>query len=184
MKRFGFPRGILASVASAAVAALLGAGPTFAADSGFYVAGSVGQSHEQFDASTFDASSNNVGYEVGVGYQPLSMFAGEIDYDGFSRAFGGVNYADTYSIGAFALGIVPIPVVQLFGKLGVIDWRTSAQSGIPALPSFHRTGSDLAYGVGAGTSWGRLGARVQFEKFDVAHTSAMDLTSIGLTWAL
>jgi hypothetical protein len=171
-------------VCSLAAAALLCAGSALAAGEGFYVAGSIGQSHEQYDTSTYAASTNNVGYEVAVGFKPLPMFAGEIDYDGFARAFGGPNYVDTYSVGAFALGIVPIPVVQLFGKVGVIDWRSRAQAGLPDVPSFHRTGSDLAYGVGAGTNWGRLGARLQFEKFDVAHSSAMDLTSVGLTWTL
>lgn len=179
-----FDRAKQCTIAFVATAALLPvSGAAFAAE-GFYVAGSVGQSHEQYDATTYDASSNDVGYEVAVGFKPLPVFAGEIDYDGFARAFGGVNYVDTYSVGVFGLGIVPIPVVQLFGKLGVIDWRTRAQAGAPAAPSFHRDGSDLAYGVGAATSWGRLGARLEFEKFDVAHSSAMDLTSIGLTWSL
>ncbi len=168
----------------AAAALLCGSGGAFADGEGLYVAGSVGQSREQYDATTYDASSSDVGYEVGVGYKPLPVFAGEIDYDGFARAFGGVNYVDTYSVGAFALGFVPIPVVQLFGKVGVIDWQTRAQAGLPAVPSFHRDGSDVAYGVGASHSWGRLGARLEWERFDVAHTSAMDLTSIGLTWTL
>ena len=109
------------------------------------------------------------------------MVSGEFDYVGFSRAFSGINYADTYGVGLFALAYLPIPVVNLFGKVGLVDWRTNASS---PLFSFHRTGSDVAYGVGAATSWGHLGARVQFEKFDVAHASMMDLTSIGLIWAL
>lgn len=169
------------SVALAAAALLCASGAAFAAD-GFYVAGSVGRSHEQYDGMTYNASSNDVGYEVAVGFKPVPVFAAEIDYDGFSRAFGGPNYVDTYSVGVFGLGIVPIPVVQLFGKVGVIDWRTRAQASLPAATSVRRDGSDLAYGVGAATSWGRLGARLEFEEFNVGHTSAMDLASIGLTW--
>lgn len=173
-----------AAAAAAAAALLLAVCGTASAADGFYVAGAVGQSHEHYDATTYDARSNDVGYEVALGFKPLPVFAGEIDYDGFARAFGGVDYVDTYSVGVFGLGIVPIPVVQLFGKLGVIDWRTHAQADQPGVPSFHRDGSNLAYGVGAAGSWGRLGARLEFERFDIAHTSAMDLTSIGLIWNL
>jgi hypothetical protein len=150
-------------------------------DTGFYVAGSVGQSRVQYDASTFYAGTNSVGYQVAAGFRPLPIFSGEFDYVGFARAFSGINYADTYGVGLFALGYIPIPVVQVYGKLGLVDWRTSAHS--PDL-SFHRTGADVAYGVGAGTSWGRLGARLEFESFDVAHASTMDLTSVGLVWLL
>lgn len=152
-----------------------------AQDTGFYVAGSIGASHVQYDASTFYAGSNDVGYQVAAGFKPLPIVSGEFDYVGFPRAFSGINYADTYGLGLFALGYLPIPVVQLYGKLGLVDWRTSAHS--PEL-SFHRTGADVAYGAGLGTHWGRLGARLEFESFDVAHASAMELTSIGLVWSL
>jgi hypothetical protein len=48
---------------------------------------------------------------------------------------------NTDAIGLFAVGFLPIPVVDLYGKVGIADWRTDAQS--PFL-SFHRTGDDLA----------------------------------------
>ena len=152
-----------------------------AQNTGFYLAGSIGASHVQYDASTFYVGSNDVGYQAAVGFKPLPILSGELAYVGFPRAFQGINYADTYGLGAFALGYLPIPVVQIYGKLGVVDWRTTAHS--PDL-SFHRTGADVAYGAGLGTSWGRLGARLEFESFDVAHASAMELTSIGLVWSL
>jgi hypothetical protein len=150
-------------------------------DTGFYVAGSIGESRVQYDPTTFYASTDNVGYQVAAGFRPLPVVSGEFDYTGFARAFSGINYADTYGVGLFALGYLPIPVVQVYGKVGLVDWRTSAHS--PEL-SFHRTGADVAYGGGLGTSWGRLGARLEFETFDVAHASTMELTSIGLVWSL
>ncbi|HTT05824.1 MAG TPA: outer membrane beta-barrel protein [Steroidobacteraceae bacterium] len=162
--------------------ALLAAMPAAQADdTGFYVAGSLGESRVQYDASTFYVGTNNVGYQVAAGFRPLPILSGEFDYTGFARAFNGVNYADTYGVGLFALGYLPIPVVQVYGKVGLVDWRTHAHS--PDL-SFHRTGADVAYGAGLGTTWGRLGARLEFESFDVAHASTMELTSIGLVWSL
>lgn len=162
--------------------ALLSAMPAARADdTGFYVAGSIGGSRVQYDASTFYASTSDVGYQVAAGFRPLPVVSGEFDYTGFARAFSGINYADTYGVGLFALGYLPIPVVQVYGKVGLVDWRTSAHS--PDL-SFHRTGADVAYGGGLGTSWGRLGARLEFETFDVPHALTMELTSIGIVWSL
>ena len=162
--------------------ALLSAMPAARADdTGFYVAAAIGESRVQYDASTFYASTHSVGYQAAAGFRPLPVVSGEFDYIGFARAFSGINYADTYGVGLFALGYLPIPVVQVYGKVGLVDWRTSAHS--PDL-SFHRTGADVAYGGGLGTSWGRLGARLEFEAFDVAHASNMDLTTLGLVWSL
>jgi len=162
-------------------AALLPALPAQAQDTGFYVAGSIGQSRVHYDASTFYSSTSSVGYQVAAGFKPLPVLSGEFDYVGFARAFSGINYADTYGVGVFALGYLPIPIVHFYGKVGVVDWRTSAHS--PNL-SFHRTGANLAYGAGIGASWGRVGARLEFESFNVAHASTVALTSIGIVWSL
>ncbi len=149
-------------------------------DTGFYVAGSVGAANVQYDASTFNASSNSVGYQVEAGYRPLSVFSGEFQYTGFPRAFSGINYADTYGLGVFGVGYLPLPLVQVYGKLGVVDWHTSAHE--PGL-SFSRDGANAAYGGGVGTSWGALGARVEYERFNVPRASQMQLTSVGVIWS-
>lgn len=149
-------------------------------NTGFYVAGSVGVANVQYDASTFYASSNSVAYQVAAGYRPLRVFSGEFQYSGFPRAFNGINYADTYGLGVFGVGYLPIPLVQVYGKLGVVDWRTSAHQ--PG-HSFSRTGANAAYGVGIGTSWGALGARVEYQRFDVPRASQMQLTTVGLVWS-
>ena len=172
--------GLAAALALGVV--LLAAMPVAQAeDSGFYLAGSLGQSRVRYDTSTYYAGSNSVGYQAAAGFRPLPLVSGEFDYTGFARAYSGVNYADTYGVGLFALGYLPIPIVQVYGKLGLVDWRTSAHS---RSLSFHRSGANVAYGAGLTTSWGRLGARLEFESFDVAHASSMDFTSIGLVWWL
>ena len=50
--------------------------------------------------------------------------AGELNYVGFGRAYSGINYADTDGVGVSASGFLPIPVVDLYGRLGLVDWRT------------------------------------------------------------
>jgi len=161
--------------------ALAAAATAQAADDGFYVAGSMGRSSEAYDPYTFNLHGANVGYALGVGYRAFGALAGELNYTNFGRANGGANYVDTSALGLFALGFLPIPVVDLYGRLGFADWRTNANS--PGL-SFSRTGADLAYGVGGGMHFGSIGVRVEYTRFSVSHASDIDLASIGLTWTL
>jgi hypothetical protein len=146
---------------------------------GPYIGGSIGQSSERFHPSAYSVRAQDTGYEVAAGWRPLNLLAGELDYVGFGRAHGGVSYADTYGVGAFALAYLPIPVVDVYGRLGLMNWRSDVTS---PFSSFHRSGSDLAYGVGAGMHWGNLGARVEYQRFDIALASTMSLTSVGMTW--
>jgi hypothetical protein len=173
------PRSPCLNLASLALA-VLGATAALADDStGPYIGGSIGQSSERFHPSAYSVRAQDTGYEVAAGWRPLDLLAGELDYVGFGRAHGGVNYADTYGIGAFALAYLPIPLVDVYGRLGLVNWRSDVTS---PFSSYHRSGSDLAYGVGAGMHWGSLGARVEYQRFDIALASTMSLTSVGVTW--
>src|SRR5580658_5764455 len=147
---------------------------------GFYVGGDIGNNTEHFNSSTFDVNADNSGYKVAVGFRPLSVIAGEVDYVGFGRATAGVNFADTYGVSASALAFLPIPIVDVYGRLGVMEWRTDANS--PGF-SFHRTGSDLTYGIGAGAHWGAYAARLEYERFQVAGASTMELATVGLSYS-
>jgi hypothetical protein len=161
--------------------ALLPAGAALADDqTGIYVGGDVGNSTEHFGAGTFGVNADNSGYKVAVGIRPIPIVAAELDYVGFGRASAGINFADTYGISASALAFLPIPIVDVYGRLGVIDWRTDASA--PGF-SFHRTGSDLTYGVGAGAHWGAFAARLEYEHYQVAGASTMQLATLGLTYS-
>jgi hypothetical protein len=150
-----------------------------AAEDGFYLSGALGDAQQNYGPAVFDAHGSQTGYKFALGFRPIDLFAAEVSYVDFGRAFGGINYADTNAIGVFALAFLPIPVVDVYGKVGLADWRTNAQS--PFI-SFNRNGADLAYGAGVGTSWGRLGARVEYERYDVSHSNDMSLASVGVTW--
>lgn len=146
---------------------------------GLYISGAIGDSMQRFDPSTFNVHGDTTGYQFAAGWRPLPVLAAEVDYTNFGRTYQGINYADTDGVGVFALGFLPIPIVDVYGKIGLVNWRTDAQS--PFL-GFHRDGADLGYGFGAGTSWGSLGARVEYERYEVSHASDMGLASVGLIW--
>jgi len=161
-------------------AALAGAcGFASGAETGLYLGGSFGSAQQNFDAATFDAHGSPLGYKFALGFRPIDLLAAEVSYIDFGRAFSGINYENTNAVGVFALAFLPIPVLDVYGKVGLADWRTTAQS--PFL-GFHRTGADVAYGVGVGTSWGRFGARIEYERYQVSHSSDMAMGSLGLTW--
>jgi outer membrane protein with beta-barrel domain len=166
---------LISSLAGALLAASGGA----AAEDGLYLAGALGDAQQSFDESTFNAHGNPIGYKFALGFRPIDLLAAELSYIDFGRAFSGISYEDTNAVGVFALAFVPIPVVDLYGKVGLADWRTDAQS--PFL-GFHRTGADLAYGLGAGTSWGRFGVRLEYERYQISHSNDMGMASLGATW--
>jgi hypothetical protein len=161
------------------LAALLMPVAAWADDIGLYLGGALGSTQQNYDGYVFDAHGAETGYKFALGIRPLPILAAEVSYIDFGRAFGGINYADTNAVGVFALGYLPIPLLDVYGKVGLADWRTNAQS--PFL-SFHRTGADVAYGAGIGTHWGPFGARIEYERYDVSHSNDMSMASVGVTW--
>ncbi len=162
-----------------AIVLCAGATAVHGAETGLYLGGSFGSAQQNFDAATFDAHGSPIGYKFALGFRPIDLLAAEVSYIDFGRAFSGINYENTNAVGVFALGFLPIPVLDVYGKVGLAEWRTTAQS--PTL-GFHRTGANLAYGVGAGTGWGRLGARIEYERYRVSHSNDTAMASVGLTW--
>jgi OmpA-like transmembrane domain len=146
---------------------------------GLYVGGDVGASTEHFDGSTFNANAHDTGYKINAGFRPLSFIAGEVSYVDLGRASAGIPYVDTTGVAISALGFLPIPIVDVYGRIGVIESHVSAHE--PGY-GFHRDGSDLTYGIGAGMHWGSIGARVEYQRFNIAGTTNMGLTTAGLSW--
>jgi len=153
--------------------------PVRAADDGFYLSAALGAAQQNYDLQTFDAHGNQTGYKFALGFLPIDLLAAEVSYIDFGRAFNGISYADTNAVGAFALAFLPIPLLDVYGKVGLAEWRTDAQS--PGF-GFHRTGANVAYGAGVGTNWGNIGARLEYERYEVSHSNDMGMASIGVVW--
>jgi hypothetical protein len=87
--------------------------------------------------------------------------------------------AKTRAVDGFVMGFLPLPVVDIYGKVGLVNWKTDSSS-----PSFSvsHNGSDFAYGAGVQLHYGALAARLEFEGFDVQQASTPTLLSLGVTW--
>ena len=162
------------------VCLLVSAGAT-AADAEFYLgAGIARRDGDLLPAST---SVDRTGYTAFVGIRParaLAIEAGYINLGGdelnvppvccdvpyyFSQSLRGID--------VFATGFWSISNVDLFGKIGVIEWRsrTLVVGGLAGSIQYNRSGNGLAYGAGAQLNFHNFGARAEYTRFDTQDTN-------------
>lgn len=166
-------------LACAALAMCAAAGRASAVEHGFYIGGSLGQSDSGLKSGTVNYSDTDVGWKAIAGFRALGILAFEANYVDLGNTSSGGVEAKTKALDVFAVGFLPIPVVDIYGKLGVVSWKTDAHA-----PSFSlsHNGSDLAYGAGVQMHFGALAARLEYEAFDVSQASTPTLLSLGLTY--
>jgi OOP family OmpA-OmpF porin len=194
-----------------ALSAALAATSAQAADTGFYVGGSLGQSKiNDFEGSDFDAEllatlglpsststdDTDTGWKAFAGYRIMKYLAVEGAYTDFGEftanstlALGTVNTtieADAWTVSA--LGILPLgDQFSLFARLGVNFWNADISavgtgSGGVATESGSEDGTDMVYGVGAAYSFNQnLSVRGEWERYDF-DDGDVDLWSAGLSW--
>ena len=155
------------------------AGSAFAVERGLYVGASLGHSESGLREGSVNYSDRNLGYKVIAGFRPLKLIAVEVNYvDLGSTRSTGVE-AKTRALDGFVLGFLPLPVVDIYGKVGLVNWKTNSSS--PGF-SVSRNGSDFAYGAGVQLHYGAVAARLEFEGFDVQQASTPTLLSLGVTY--
>jgi hypothetical protein len=168
---------ILATTTALALACV--AVPAFSVDTGFYLGASLGQSESGLRNSDFNFKDRDQGYKLIAGIRPLSLLAVELNYVDLGTSSAAGAQAKTKAADAFALVFLPIPVVDVYGKLGYVSWKTDASA--PSL-SLHASGKDLAYGAGVQVHFASLSARLEYEAFDAGAAAKPTLLSLGLTY--
>lgn len=170
-------------VASLAFAAL----PAVAVDNGIYLGGSIGQSGVDIDDVGFgggDFSSDATAFKVIAGWRFLDWLSIEGNYvdlgSADERVDGDRFEVDASGLSLSAVGFLPIGPVDLFARVGAINWDADFSIEGVDLPS--DDGTDLTYGVGAQFRvWG-LSVRAEYEQFDIDEADTVDLISLGVTW--
>ncbi len=171
-------------VAALAASCSLFSLPTLAADNGIYLGASVGQSSVQYDDSSLDFDASATGFKVIAGWRFLDWLAVEGNYvdlgSGDDTVAGERLESDINGVSLAAVGFVPIGPVDLFAKVGAINWNADLQT-----ESFGRLsddGTDFTYGVGAQFRVWSLSVRGEYERFDISNADTVDMFSIGVTW--
>jgi outer membrane immunogenic protein len=174
--------------------ALVPLGAVQAAESGFYLGGSIGQA--SFDVPTDiteipSFNEDDTGYKVFGGYNfnigiiNLGVEGGYVDFGNPSARFNtAVLSIDADGWNVWGIGGVNLGPFDVFAKVGVVSWDASISvTGLdPGLGSLSDSGSDPGYGLGARISFGRLAVRGEWEVYEIEDTDDVSMFSVGLAW--
>ena len=159
-------------------------GAAQAADNGFYLGAAFTQSKIDDVAPTLDFEDDS--YKLIAGFRPLDVFAVEFNYIDLgkdSQSLGPVSVSvDGKAYAAYAVGFLPLPLLDLYAKAGVARWESDARATGISLGSLEDSGTEFAYGAGIQARLGSLAARLEYERFDIEDTDGAELISLGLTW--
>ena len=133
----------------------------------------------------------NTSWKAFGGVRPLNGLAGELDYidlgSGSSTttsAGGNVTaHADGDAVAAYAVGFLPIPlpVVDVFGKVGLARWQLNGNVNSLVSPgSLSTNGTEFAWGIGVQAHISMVGARLEYENFNVPNTSGASVASLSV----
>lgn len=188
----------------------LGAGAAQADDSPFYVGVGISKnklSHITNSGLSF-SDIDKTSWKVLAGFRPISLFAVEAAYMNLGRqsrtfvtpgvgtcAIGNPNcasvtsHSDAKAFAAFAIGFLPVPMpsLDIYGKAGLARWKLNGNTTDTALPlppgnffAFSTQGTAFAWGAGAQVHVGNIGARLEYENFNIPNTNGAQVISLGV----
>ena len=76
----------------------------------------------------------------------------------------------------------PTAMVDFYVKAGVAWWESKGSLSSITVSRFKDDGTEFGYGAGVQAHFGSLGARREYESFDIEDTDGIDLFSLVLTW--
>jgi OOP family OmpA-OmpF porin len=164
-----------------------------AADNGFYLGAGVSQAKiddvgDDFDTGDLDEFElDDTAFKLIAGFRPLDNFAVELNYMDLgdeSRSAGGSSFnLEAKAYAAYAVGFLPIGPIDLYAKGGLVRYETEGRASAGPLSfRFDDDGTEFGYGVGVQARLGSLGARLEYEQFDVDNTDGVELLTLGVTW--
>jgi OmpA-OmpF porin, OOP family len=182
-------------VVCAVVVLLLAAGPV-SAKNGFYVGGSFGQTTLKIndidlDLEQFDYKADSTSYKIILGYRFMGFLAVEGSYidfgtlsDSMETIEGNVRVEnDLKGFDAFAMGMLPLGIVDIFAKVGFVSWDSDISAALGEIIELDTdSGTDLVYGIGAQVRFKGLAVRAELEYFDIADADSLYLISLGATF--
>ena len=177
------------------VVVLAVAGPV-SAKNGFYLGASLGQASLkiddlELDLDAFDYKDDTMSTKIIAGYRFMGFLAVEgsyVDFGSFkdgTRGDGDPVSLETKLKGfdAFAMGMLPLGLADIFVKVGVVSWDADITRSIGEITSFGSdSGTDMVYGVGAQVRFKGLAVRGEFEYFDIPEADSVYLISLGATF--
>lgn len=165
-------------------------GVALSADNGFYLGGAASDVSSDYaipvGAGPVD---DDAGLKLIGGMRPLDSFAIEANYVDLGTTRAPLNIVcvtlpcpsqldiDTQALSVSAIGLFTLPLVDLYGRVGLARWEAERQT----LVSQKDEGTDPTYGAGLQVRLGSFAIRVEYERFELGDDS-VDLRSIGFTY--
>ena len=157
-----------------------------AAHAGDFILGaSIGEGSIKGDVDNVDFDTDDFAWKATLGFRFFKFFGiegGYRDWGSQEDARGGVSVeADLITVDAFAVGVIPIRKLELFGKAGYIYW--DADTDLEGLTSSDSSddGLDFAWGVGVAWKFTDLVAlRGEYESFEIDATDDATFLSVGV----
>lgn len=167
-------------------AALLGSASlsqVHAAD-GLYIGAGIGVATVKDEVNTGTLDSDDTSYKAFVGWRfdviPLIDLAVEAAYTDFGRpsqTLAGQNVQFKLTGASLAgLLIFPLGPLDLYGKAGLMSWRSERSEGAS---SSSGSGSDPFYGAGVGFYIWKIAIRAEYERFQVKDVDRVDMLSVS-----
>jgi hypothetical protein len=155
------------------------------ADNGLLYVGAGISRDNLKDIAATGSSLDRTSWKVLAGFRPISLFAVEADYIDLGSQFVGSNTHLQYkAFAGYAVGFAPIPVpyLDVFGKVGVARWTSSGGSALPSGSFFSLSdnGTQFAWGVGAQLHVGNIGGRLEYENFNIRNTDGANVISLSV----
>jgi len=164
---------------------VLAAGAAHADDNlGLYAgAGVMSASVDNVEGTGFNLDSTS--FKVLAGAR-VSLLGAELDYyhlgsESRSFYFGNAN-ADARAFAAYAVGYLPLPILDFYAKLGVDRTQLSGSSANPGLFQFSENGTQLAWGVGAQAHYGSFIGRLEYENLNMRNTDDARIVSLDVAY--
>jgi hypothetical protein len=181
MKMFGL------SVTLTVLIALL-ALPAIAADNGFYLGASVGESGIKIDQDfeDIDFSGGDTSFKAFAGFRFITFLGVEGSYvdlgspSEFLEALDGTIETGISGYDGFVVGYLPLGIADIFAKAGVIAWDASISGQIDGVTERQsEDGTDPAYGIGIQFRIKSFAIRAEFEYFDIEGAKYVYMYSLG-----
>ena len=155
-----------------------------AADDGFYLGGSVGQT--KIGAGTtvpVEIDKNTNSYKLFIGYRFLKFFAVEGAYAdlGSAKDSAGNVHAEVAFKGYHGEGVVllPLGIADIFAKAGAFSYSGDFKTDISNLGNFSKDGTAPLYGAGVQFRIKSWAVRGEIEYFDIKNTDHVYMYSVG-----
>ena len=158
--------------------------PQLHAADGLYIGAGIGQAGIKDNVNTANFDSDDAAYKAFIGWRFNVIPAFDLAIEGAYTDFGkpsqivGTQRVETKLTGPSIAGlaILALGPIDLYGKLGAINWSADTTIGNS---TSSRDGTDGFYGLGLGFYIWKLGFRAEYERFQIKDVDRVDLFSLS-----